>query len=81
MKSMYRFSVWSMDKEGSAWNQLKIWHSYTFSMLNGKFILQSHEEGHVNYDRLSGAQRKLFKLIEDRFYSHRMIALARKRPL
>ena len=80
MKSNYDFTVYSLDKETTA-NDLRRWHEYKLNKSEKGVVLQQHNEGYLNYERFSESQRRLFRLVENRGYDHRMIAVIKKRSL
>ena len=80
MKSNYDFTVYSLDREGSI-NRMYRWHEYKLNKSEEGITLRHHNEGYLNYGNFSLRQQELFKLVENRGYSHRMIAVVRKRPL
>lgn len=76
MKSIYNFAVYSMDKERHPVGEWR-WHIYE----DGKFGLGSHLEGYLDYEKHTPIQQLLFRIIESRYYPHRMIAIIRKKGL
>ena len=80
MKSNYDFTVYSLDKECSV-NKLYIWHEYKLNKSKEGTMLRHHNEGYLNYGYFSEAQQRLFTLMEDRGYSHRMVAVIKKRSI
>ena len=80
MKSNYDFTVYSLDKEGSI-NKMYRWHEYKLNKSEEGIILRHHNEGYLNYSNFSLRQQELFQLVENRGYSHRMIAIVQKRSI
>ena len=80
MKSNYDFTVYSLDKECSV-NKLYRWHEYKLNKSEEGFMLRHHDECYLNYPYFSEAQCALFKLVENRGYYHRMVAVIEKRSL
>ena len=80
MKSNYDFTVYILDKEGSI-NKMYRWHEYKLNKSEEGFMLRYHIDGYLNYPYFSEDQCALFKLVENRGYSHRMVAVVKKRSI
>ena len=80
MKSNYDFTVYRLYKEDSI-DKMYMWHEYKSNKSEEGIILRHHIEGFLNYGYFSKNQRALFKLVQNRGYYHRMVAVVKKRSI